>query len=878
MKRISTFLLLLFFATGLRAQFNQAQIIGVDSIYCHFGPGDPLLGLPQGGTFSGPGMDGDVFYPMGAGVGTFAIKYSVMQNGSMLTATAWVTVTDTIYGQILGPNGFFSSVCTGAEPMLLTTDMPYPMSFYGPGVTEMQGGYYLDPSQLDPNGTYTIYAYGGTPEGCAAKAELTFTVGSGATDAQIIGLPPGPICTNSEPFWLYGIPGGGNFFMQTSTGMIPLWADSTGGLMIVPQNYQPGVYTFVYQGNANDCYSVSGQVTIMNGGFATIAAPQQVCIPSPPVQLVATPPGGTFSGPGVQDNMFYPEMVGPGAYTISYSGGEGPCPYTATTTIWVNPGIMATAQSVPASCPTCNDGWAYVMIQGGNPPFYITLSNGQNYYFSQPADSILGLLPGVYTANIYADSSGCSGSVTFTIGSQTAGCGAPEGLTVTNIQAGSVLVQWNPVPSAATYTLRYRKVGSSAWLSLTVQGTYRSLTNLIPTAMYEWMVRANCINVGAGPFTNGASFMPDGGVAPCARPTGLTVTAMSWHSAMVSWNAQPGVMSYEVQYRRTAGGPWLTFTVQEPHAMLNELMGATLYSVRVRAICNGNYETPWSLIVNFQTPTAPCMAPANFNVIQVGAESATLKWNPVPGAATFIVEFSANGGVWTPVTVSQGTMVTLNGLTPGACYQVRIQTHCLNDDASEWVYQQFCTTDISPGCPAPTMLMAEQVTANSAMLHWNPMQFAIGYMLDIIDGTLNVPVLSTQSTGTMFVVPGLVGGHLYIAQVRSMCSDSLNPVSPEPIVTTFVTPDGKNAQSVSQTANETFTLYPNPNKGNFTLRFVSTEESNVKVALIDATGREVYTQQTQAQKGENEVYVETNLARGLYLLRAGNYTGRIVIE
>ncbi|MGB1104605.1 MAG: T9SS type A sorting domain-containing protein [Crocinitomicaceae bacterium] len=42
------------------------------------------------------------------------------------------------------------------------------------------------------------------------------------------------------------------------------------------------------------------------------------CLDADPVVLTATPPGGTFSGPGVIDGIFYPEVAGVGTHTIDY--------------------------------------------------------------------------------------------------------------------------------------------------------------------------------------------------------------------------------------------------------------------------------------------------------------------------------------------------------------------------------------------------------------------------------------------------------------------------------------------------------------------------------------------------------------------------------
>jgi hypothetical protein len=63
-------------------------------------------------------------------------------------------------------------------------------------------------------------------------------------------------------------------------------------------------------------------------------------------------------------------------------------------------------------------------------------------------------------------------------------------------------------------------------------------------------------------------------------------------------------------------------------------------------------------------------------------------------------------------------------------------------------------------------------------------------------------------------------------------------------------------------------VYPNPNKGQFTVRYESTNEISVNIVLVDALGREVYSRQTSAVTGPNEWMIEPqNLTSGVYLLR-----------
>jgi len=63
----------------------------------------------------------------------------------------------------------------------------------------------------------------------------------------------------------------------------------------------------------------------------------------PPVTLVASTPGGTFSGPGVSGNQFFPALAGVGQHQISYQlTDSNGCTFKAFFTVTVSPFVSTT--------------------------------------------------------------------------------------------------------------------------------------------------------------------------------------------------------------------------------------------------------------------------------------------------------------------------------------------------------------------------------------------------------------------------------------------------------------------------------------------------------------------------------------------------------
>lgn len=143
---------------------------------------------------------------------------------------------------------------------------------------------------------------------------------------------PGPLCINDPSITLAATPAGGTFsgFAVQSGSFDPLVAGA--GNHIVNYDYV----------DANGC-THTDQVTI------TVDVPPTVSINNIPDVCeggnlfflnFASPVGGTFTGPGVTSNFFFPDSAGVGVHTIYYTLQAGNCPAavdSTTITVVANP-------------------------------------------------------------------------------------------------------------------------------------------------------------------------------------------------------------------------------------------------------------------------------------------------------------------------------------------------------------------------------------------------------------------------------------------------------------------------------------------------------------------------------------------------------------
>lgn len=148
--------------------------------------------------------------------------------------------------------------------------------------------------------------------------------------------------------------------------------------------------------------SVATSCGICNDGSATI-----------------TPAGGygtlTYTWANSSETSGTLSNVLPGTYTVTVTDSFG-CAITEQIIINQNicGNVIITSDSTVSSCSTCADGTAWITITGSNGPVTITWSN------SSTNDTITGLLPGVYTANV-VDSAGCTFSIPVTVTSAICG-------------------------------------------------------------------------------------------------------------------------------------------------------------------------------------------------------------------------------------------------------------------------------------------------------------------------------------------------------------------------------------------------------------------------------------------------------------------------
>lgn len=161
-----------------------------------------------------------------------------------------------------------------------------------------------------------------------------------------------------------------------------------------------------------------------------------------------------------------------------------------------------------------------------------------------------------------------------------------------------------------------------------------------------------------------------------------------------------------------------------------------------------------------------CLSPVNMNTLNITTTTATLTWDTVPGAVSYVVQYRVAGsGSWIPGTSSINSYNAV-GLTPGTNYEWQVQTVC-SGGSSIYTVSSFFTT-VPAVCNIPSGLYTINITSNSAVLTWVAVGGASCY--NIQWRAVGSPSWQTgTTTSTSYTISGLTPVTNYEWQIQTVC-------------------------------------------------------------------------------------------------------------
>lgn len=356
---------------------SDARFSGLDTAYC-ISTAPITLQTLSSGTFSGPGMAGNVWSAAVAGPGLHTIQHIV---ATVANCPDTVRRTVRVYAAVPTPSFILpkTTYCAN-EGTVNATISPAGGVFAGAG--------------LDANGVFN-------PQGLNGAVRLVYRVRNGlCRDSVVLNVTvnPAPVasftgldtvyCQGAAPVALTGA-GAGTFIGPGIQGSV-----------FNPQLLAPGVYQVRY-GIGGPCPDTASQTVRIRPlpGPITTSLPSSICPNGAPVVLTAQPAGGVFSGPGVGNGVFNPVGLS-GNVTVKYKVTVGGCTDSLETTISItsSPSIIMRTDSI-----VCRQGGVVNLV--ADPPGGVWTGTGVTGSTFDPVVAGYGRVNLTYTIN----NAGCTG-------------------------------------------------------------------------------------------------------------------------------------------------------------------------------------------------------------------------------------------------------------------------------------------------------------------------------------------------------------------------------------------------------------------------------------------------------------------------------------
>ena len=294
----------------------------------------------------------------------------------------------------------------------------------------------------------------------------------------------------------------------------------------------------------------------------------------------------------------------------------------------------------------------------------------------------------------YSISSPSSGTLTsFTPSCVQSSCAKPTSISVTNVGASTVTVNWVSAGNETAWNVEYKPSNSSTWTVEPTTSNPHVLYGLTASTNYDVRVQADCGDELSA-YRDG-SFVTAGCEISDQCPYEFVLTDSygdGWNDAALNV--------------RQNGVTIATMTIPSGQSTATYQVALCDSSTVTLTWTSGNFDTECSFVVynansdvvytsgNLNSGTITtfmadctvpsCARPYNLTVTNVGATSATVGWTALGTETAWNVEYKpTNSSTWITEPTTSNPHI-LYGLNSSTAYDVRVQADCGGGDVSDW--------------------------------------------------------------------------------------------------------------------------------------------------------------------------------------------------
>ncbi len=383
---------------------------GLPTSLCQGAAAVMLTGSPAGGSFSGTGIiNSNEFDATTAGLGIHLITYSYT-DGNSCSNTSSQTVT--VNANPVASAGNDTSINYGSTAQLHATvggtgTFSYAWSPANKVVSSASAS--TATTSLTASQQFTVLI-SNTSTACSDSDQVMVTV-TGGPLSVVTSVSNDSICAGDSTQLLATASGGPGAYTYS-------WISNPAGFTSSIMNpwVKPLVNTdyivTVTSGSGPSASSVTDTISIVVDTLPAVSLSSFASVCEGPDTITLTggmPLGGVYSGQGVVNGMFYPQIAGAGIHTITYtySNANG-CTASASQTITVNAKPTVVLSNF---APVCGSSTSFILTQGS--PYGGTYSGvGVSGSTFDPNVAGVGMHTIIYT---FTDANNCSSSDTNTI-------------------------------------------------------------------------------------------------------------------------------------------------------------------------------------------------------------------------------------------------------------------------------------------------------------------------------------------------------------------------------------------------------------------------------------------------------------------------------
>lgn len=826
-------------------------------------------------------------------------------SGCITTASTTVTVGNTFAPTITGN----TSICVGSSSTLSTS---------GGGTYAWSNGATTSTIGVTPSTTSTYTVTITTASGCSGIASATVTVNAN------------PLITTNNATICQGTCAN----LQANTNSNPatyLWSTGANSTTITPCLTTVGSSTYtVTVTNENGCIgTATANVTVNLAPTAAIAGVTNICFGN--VTTLTATGGGSYNWNNGSTTSAI-NVSPPNAsttYTVTVTNGSA-CVATASTTVTAGTNLTPIITGNTSICSgsftilSASGGSSYVWSNGATlaniltttaGTYTVTITNSSGctgtgsttvMVSPSPTVSILGntsicnenstILTAIGNGTSYLWNNGnttsaititAAGTYTVTVTSEN-GCTATANKTVT---VGSNIT---PIITGDTNVC----LGGSTTLSTSGGGTYlwsngntTSAINVTTAGIYSVTVTntSGCTGMASVVVSNNNITVTATNNGPICAGNAAILTATGGGSYL--WNTNATTSSVIVipinntTYTVTVSDGGCTATASTTVVVNTDIVAAivgntTICTEFTTLTATGGNIFSWSNGSNASTTTVTSAGTYTVTVSNgagacTATAMATVQVSTLSATIGNIVNPVCNLGGSMKVFVSGGvppyTGLWSNGATNGAIGNLSGGTYTVTITDATGCSKTASASITDQALGVPTNLTTTNITATTATFNWGAVAGAANYTIlgrkvGAATWTTIGPITGTSKT----VSSQLVACKNYQWKVRANCASGLTSSSFSAIATFSTTGCPAKADDIAA-INQTFSLQPNPASSLVTLNYTSLNNSQLHIMVLDITGKEALSQNTNTTEGDNQIDLHIgNLPPGYYVVEVND--------